>query len=105
MRFILTGAGAYKREKFDRATWEMWAVEAGHIISPTIGDHSDTLVSSRMDTVKARDALARGCSVITYDEFYEHLARGSKQPTAPPPPPVKSIDTDALQDNPLWGSF
>jgi len=73
MRFVLTGR-AYIGDQFvERGNVIETIHVKGHIVTDRVHSRMDVLVSSRSDTVKAREAARMGCTVISYDELWRLL--------------------------------
>lgn len=91
-----------------RSEWETLAHAKGFYAQNKVNVLTDYLVASRRDTSKARDALAYGVKVITYDEF-EAMLRGKMEVTAHNSggsvPVFTPIDTTGMEEIDGWGMF
>ena len=106
-----TGRGVHpgSSKVIARERWELWARAMDWSVDARVTAWTHVLVASRADTVKAKQAIANGVRVITYDEFYRryqaHIAGGDlgsqqdDQPCAAAPTPT----IDEAVSSPLWG--
>lgn len=108
-----TLSGFTTSKALTRTEWAEKAEVAGHRVTEK-AEHADILVASRHDTVKSRNARARGARVITYGEFAAMLESGGvaapdmAAPAVtlqPAKPPRSFIDTSEMEGSELWGQF
>lgn len=76
MKVVFTGKGEINGALISRASWYAAAEQKGYEVQQAVDRHTELLVSSRTDTIKAREAERLGVSVITYDQFRDMLNLG-----------------------------
>jgi hypothetical protein len=103
-RICLTGKVKINGRQITRDEWMARIKAAGHTYTEN-ADQCDILVASRLDTVKAGNAQARGVKVRTYDWLSNFLDDALIDEIQAPVAVAAPIDTAELEENPLWGSF
>ena len=119
-----TGIGDVAGRKFDRSEWIVAMQMTGQMLAVANTKSCDWLVSSRDDTVKARQARMDGNRIISYEQFLREIydlgatTIGGVQiqtlieeigGVGKPWVSAQPINTDALEDamsgNSYWGTF
>lgn len=117
MKIVFTGKGEINGALVSRASWYAAAEQQGHEVQQAVDKHTELLVASRTDTIKAREAERLGIGVITYDQFRDMLNLGESdevvtrfknvEPTArtrEPPDYVRRTLNGHHSNRAPWGS-
>lgn len=104
---VFTGKGEWNGSPIDRGSLEQLVRQYGFSVAAKVTPGVDYLVASRTNTVKAKDAMNMGVSVIDYAAFERLCKNGGVQvrPAAAPTPPPPPIDTAALEEIDGFGMF